>query len=142
VLVIGGDVSFKGQCAVNVNKLRAFRRKAKVPSGPLREVFSHPISVETTTSQTWLLLQLKERRIVVSLLVPANAITALINDLTCCATDYSGCTCKPRDDEIKYSFTRTAKNNYSTKTSCFNLKHFTFFFHVRSGSNRPYSVGN
>lgn len=98
VLVIGGDLSFKGQCAVNVNKLCVFRRKAIVPSGPVREVFSHPISVETTTSQSCLLLQLKEQRFVVSLLVPANAITALINDLTCCATDYSGCTCKPRDD--------------------------------------------
>lgn len=94
-----------------------------MPSGPMQEVFSHPISVETTTSQSCLL---KEQRFVVSLLVPANAITALINDFTCCATDYSGCTCKPRDDEIKYYFTRKDKNKYSTKTSCFNLKRFTF----------------
>lgn len=119
---------------MNVNKFCAFRRKAIVPSGPVREVFSHPISVETTASQSCLLLQLNEQRFVVSLLVPANAITALINDLTCCATDYSGCTCKPRDDEIKYSFTRKDRNNSfcnSTKTSCFNLNRSTFFFPVQ-----------
>lgn len=89
VLAIGADLSFKGQCAVNVNKLRDLRRKAIVPSGPMREVFSHAISVESTTSQKPSFNATQGTTFVVSLSVPTNAITALINDLTCCATDYS-----------------------------------------------------
>lgn len=88
VLAIGGDISFKGQRAGNVNKLRALRRKAIVPSGPMQEVFSHAISVETTTSQKLSFNTTQGTTFVVSLSVPANAIIALINDLTCCATDY------------------------------------------------------
>lgn len=45
------DLPFKGQCEVNINKLRAFRRKAIVPSGPMWGVFSHTISVGSTPSR-------------------------------------------------------------------------------------------
>ncbi len=61
----------------------------------------------------------------VSLLVPANAITAVINDLMCHATDCK-CMCKP-DDEMTFSLTQECWNEIFCKNILLQLKTFLFF---------------
>lgn len=71
VPAIGGDLSFKGQCAVNINKLHAFRADVGGPQSChiCRNHFFTKLSFTAAQGTTF----------AVSLLVPANAVTALAN---------------------------------------------------------------